>query len=216
MLYFVLLLELIGSAAFAVSGAMTGLKKRMDVFGICVMGVVTACGGGVLRDLFLGVLPPVMFREPVYAVTAICTSVLIFIAAAKGVFRKQELLFEKIIFLADAIGLGIFTASGAAITIQAGYGDNFFFCVFLGTITGVGGGVIRDTLAGDPPYIFVKHIYACASIAGAAVCTLLWPYAGQTAAMLLCLAVVFTIRMLAAKFRWSLPKAVQPGDYTVR
>ncbi len=205
--FFVLLMELAGTAAFAVSGAMLGLKKRMDVFGVCVMGLVTACGGGMLRDLFLGILPPAMFREPVYAVTALATSLLLFLAAAKGVIREREILFDRLTLIADSVGLGIFTASGAAITIHSGYGSNFFFCVFLGTITGVGGGVIRDMLAGTPPYIFVKHIYACASILGAVLCTFCWSRLGQNRSMIVCFLAVFAIRLLAAKYRLSLPKA---------
>ena len=205
--YFVLLMELAGTVAFAVSGAMLGLTKRMDVFGVCIMGLVTACGGGMLRDLFLGILPPAMFREPVYAVTAFCTSLLLFFVAAKGVIKEREGLFEWLTLIADSVGLGIFTASGAAITIQSGYGSNFFFCVFLGTITGVGGGVIRDILAGTSPYIFVKHIYACASIIGGVLCVFCWSRLGQNRAMIVCVLAVFAIRILAARYRLSLPKA---------
>lgn len=204
-------MELAGTAAFAVSGAMLGIRKRMDIFGICIMGLVTACGGGMLRDLFLGILPPAMFREPVYAATAVCASLLLFLAAKKGIIGEREALFERLTLVADSIGLGIFTASGAAITIHSGYGSNFFFCVFLGTVTGVGGGVIRDTLAGTPPYIFVKHIYACASIAGAMLCTFCWSRLGQNRSMIVCFLAVFATRLLAAKYRLSLPKAVPSG-----
>lgn len=205
--YFVLVLELIGTAAFAVSGAMLGLKKNMDLFGVCVMGLTTACGGGLIRDVLLGYLPPAMFREPVYALTAIIISLIIFLPIVRRLLTAKERAYDIIMLLADSAGLGIFTVAGVSAAASAGYGGSFFFAVFLGTVTGVGGGVLRDVMAGMPPYIFVKHIYACAAIAGAIVCQVMWSLAGKTASMLTGCAVIFIIRLLAAHFRWSLPKA---------
>lgn len=206
---FVLILELLGTVAFALSGAIIALQKKMDVFGVCMMGLTTACGGGVLRDVFLGVLPPVMFREPVFALTAVVVSAIMFLPVVRRAFNRQELFYEKLLLFADAAGLGIFTAMGVAATIRAGYGGNLFFSVFLGTITGVGGGVLRDVMAGTPPYIFVKHIYALAAIFGAVLCALLWKPLDQRGAMLVCVAAVLMIRLLAAHFRWSLPKPTE-------
>ena len=94
---------------------------------------------------------------------------------------------------------------------ETGYELGFSLLTFLGTITGVGGGVIRDMMAGDRPYIFIKHVYACASLAGAAVCAVLWESAGRLAAMMVGLALVVALRLLAAHFRWSLPKAEEFG-----
>lgn len=205
--YFFEALEIIGAAAFAISGSLLALQKGMDVFGVCIMGIVTACGGGVMRDLFLGQLPPAMFREPVYALTAIGMSIIMFIPAVRRLITKKKNVYEHILLVTDSLGLGIFTASGVAITMQSGHGDNLFFAVFLGTITGTGGGVLRDVLASSPPYIFVKHIYALASIAGAVLCALLWNVIGHMWAMLACFGLVFVIRILAAVFHWSLPRA---------
>ena len=109
--------------------------------------------------------------------------------------------------LADALGLGMFTAAGISAAIDAGFYDNAFFVIFIATITGVGGGLMRDVLAGLPPSIFVRHIYALAVIAGALVCYFLWVPLGNTAATLICFVVVVVIRMLAAKYRWSMPRA---------
>ena len=204
---FVLILELIGTAAFAVSGALLGMKKNMDIFGVCVMGVTTACGGGVLRDLLLGSLPPMMFQKPIYASMAIVASILTFLSWIYHGIIQHEHIHEMVMRVADAAGLGVFTAVGIATAINQGYGDNLFFVVFLGVVTGVGGGVLRDIMAGTAPYIFVKHIYACASILGALLCALLWNLIGETAAMLLCCICVLVIRLLAAHYRWSLPKA---------
>lgn len=203
----ILILELAGTAAFALSGAMLALKKNMDLFGVCVMGLTTACGGGVLRDMLLGALPPVMFRQPVYAMTAIVMSLIVFLPAVRRALTADHRAWAAITLLADSAGLGIFTCcAGVAAAINAGYGDNLFFSVFLGTVTGVGGGVLRDVMAGMPPYIFVKHVYACAAIAGAILCAALWSAAGSTAAMLSGSLLIFLLRLLAAHFRWNFPR----------
>ncbi len=190
---FVTILELIGTVAFAISGAVTATKKKMDLLGIMIMGVTTACGGGVFRDILLGQIPPTMFKEPIYAVFGLLTSAIVFIPAK---YKWNILESEKvtsIIQIADAIGLGIFTAVGINAVYSAG-------------ITGVGGGVLRDILGGDRPYIFVKHIYACASLVGAILYLPVRLYFGVTAAILTCSISTIVIRMLAAHFRWSLPK----------
>ena len=181
---FQLYFEMIGAVAFAVSGAALGIRKGMDLFGVAMMGMTTAVGGGILRDVMLGQTPPAALRDPMQALVAIAVSVLV----------------------ADSIGLGIFSAHGAAIAIQAGCGANWFLVLFLGTVTGVGGGVLRDVCCMERPYIFTKHIYACASLAGAAVCRALWPL-GTGLAMLAGCGVTVALRICAAVFRWSFPKA---------
>ena len=205
--YLILALELLGTAAFAVSGATVAAKKNMDIFGVCIMGIVTACGGGVLRDLFLGKLPPVMFTKPVYPLLAIGASIIVFLLSFRRKPHHHQAFYELVQTIADALGLGVFTAVGVSASIQAGYGGNWFFTVFLGVITGVGGGVFRDVLAGIPPSIFVRHIYALASIAGAILCCVMEHFFGMNAAVIACVITVTTIRILAAGFRWSLPHA---------
>ena len=188
--------ELIGAAAFAISGAALGIRKEMDLFGVAMLGMTTAVGGGMLRDTMLGLTPPTALRDPVQALVAIAVSILVFFVWHR---RKAELhnrYAETVLLLADSLGLGIFSAHGAAIAIQAGYGAN----------TGVGGGVLRDVCSAERPYIFTQHVYACASLAGAAVCLLLWPL-GAGAAMMTGCGVTLALRICAAAFRWSLPKA---------
>ena len=199
-------LEIVGVIAFAVSGAAVGLKKEMDIFGVCILGVTTACGGGVLRDIFLGSLPPVMFCHPSYATIALVVSIITFLASTRQFTAKSEKIYEKIMQLADAAGLGIFTAVGTAAAMRSVYSGNLFFAVFLGTITGVGGGLMRDVLASEPPYIFVKHIYALASIAGACVCVCIWNVAGSSVPVFVCCALVIVIRLIAVRLNLSLPK----------
>ena len=183
---FQLYFELIGAVAFAISGAALGIRKGMDLFGVAMVGMTTAVGGGILRDVMLGQTPPAALRDPTQAL--------------------HNRYADAVLLVADSIGLGIFSAHGAAIAIQAGYGANWFLVLLLGTVTGVGGGVLRDVCCMERPYIFTKHIYACASLAGAAVCRALWPL-GMGLAMLAGCGVTVVIRICAATFRWSFPKA---------
>lgn len=205
--WLIMCLEIVGTVSFALSGAMTGLKKKMDLLGVCALGITTAIGGGVLRDLILGITPPTAFIEPVYILIALCVSVVIFIPFARKVLSINKRVYEIILLLADSAGLGIFTVCGMKVAMIAGYEDNAFLVIFVGVVTGVGGGVIRDVLAGDRPYIFVKHIYACAAVVGAVVCRIMWDISGQDISMLIGFAIIIAIRLCSARFRLNLPKA---------
>ena len=204
----VYIIEIIGTIAFASSGAMIGIRKKMDIFGINVLAITTALGGGLIRDLVLGINPPNMFRDSSYALWAIATACVLFIVLK----WKKHLLEahlsdaqEAFMGIMDAIGLGAFTVIGIDKAIQMGY-ESTFLLIFVGVITGVGGGMLRDIMAGNTPFIFVKHIYACASIAGAIVCLLLRMIVYDYVAMIIGAVVVVIIRILAAKYRWNLPK----------
>lgn len=203
--YFIFILEIIGTVAFAISGATVGIKKSMDLFGVCCLGLTTACAGGLFRDIILGKLPPTMFTKGVYALTAIGVSVTVFLFAFLKV-KTQGKFFEIFHLIADSLGLGIFTVVGMFASISAGHENNFFFTVFLGLITGVGGGLLRDIMAEEPPYIFVKHVYATAALIGACVCYGVNIFANDGIAMICGCGVILLIRLLAAHFRWSLPK----------
>ena len=203
----VLVIELVGTIAFSISGAMVGIRKKMDIFGVLVLGVVTAVGGGMMRDVILGQIPSA-FLKPIYVEVAVIAALILFVLLyvnKRLVHSKYQPFYAKIMFLMDSLGLGIFTAMGILTGVNAGYEDNMFFLCFLGTLTGVGGGLLRDMMAGVPPYIFVKHVYACASIAGAICCVLTyWKY-GQIPALIIGTVVVLVIRMVAAHYRWNLP-----------
>jgi len=202
-------MELAGTIAFACSGAILAIRKRMDLLGICIMGVVTAVGGGMLRDILLGVHPPMMFRHPGFTTVSAVTGILVFIVARwhrkRPDSHRYDLPGERAMFAADTVGLAAFTVSGVAVAREAGYGS-VFLLTFLGTLTGTGGGVIRDLLAQEPPYIFTKHVYACASIAGGLLCALLWDAAGELGASAAGAVTVILIRALAAHYRWNLPR----------
>lgn len=203
---FILVLEIIGTVAFAVSGAMTAMKKEMDIFGVCVLGVITACGGGVIRDIILGITPPNTFLSPIYGITATITSVIIFLPFVRNFLAVHKKLYDRILFYMDTVGLGIFTVIGVRTAMLISDDFGIFLLIFVGVITGIGGGIMRDVLAGDRPYVFVKQIYACASIAGAVVCSVLWKVSQSFALAAGGLVVIF-IRYYAAKYDINLPKA---------
>ena len=205
-------IELLGTAAFAVSGALTAIKKNMDLFGVIVLGLTTAVGGGIIRDVILGITPPNTFRNPVYAAVAVFMSVAAFVTYIfQGRFsEKSGKIFSFLMFAADSVGLGAFSVSGVASAVSADE-SGLFLLVFVGALTAVGGGVMRDIFARDMPYIFRKHIYAAASVAGSLLASLLWNIAGKDAAMLSGMCMVIAIRLLSAHFRWNLPRITE-GD----
>ena len=202
------IMEIMGTIAFAASGAMVGIRKRMDIFGVCVLGFVTACGGGMVRDVILGITPPNVFRNPDYALVAVVTSILVFavIYVKRDVMDGSfKVVYDKTMLIMDTIGLAIFTVVGVNIGIQQGYLDKIFLLTFVGTITGVGGGLMRDVMADQPPYIFVKHIYASASVVGSLVCVYIYRAFGAVVSMVVSSAVILLIRYLAAHYHWNLP-----------
>lgn len=200
-----LLFEMIGTVAFSISGAMTGIKKGMDAFGVVTLGLVTAVGGGIIRDLVLGITPPMTFRNPVYAIVAVCTALILCFPGVLRQLNRNHRLYDAVMLIMDSLGLGIFTVVGIQTAGTVTSSCSIFLLLFVGVITGVGGGVLRDVLAGDRPYIFVKHIYACASLTGAVLCIFLWPISGS-AAMIAGAGAVVVLRLCAARFRWSLPR----------
>lgn len=205
---FIFILELIGTVVFASSGAMIAIEKKMDIFGVNVLGATTAVGGGIMRDIILGLTPPGAFSHPVYVLVAALTSTILFVIAyAKPTAFESRVktdYYDKLMFWCDTAGLGIFTVVGIQAAVRAVGGENVFFFVFIGTLTGVGGGVLRDIMAGETPYILVKHIYACAAIAGGIVCVVGRTAFGEAYGTILGLAATVLLRFLAAHFRWNL------------
>lgn len=203
------LLDLVGTIAFAISGALVAIRKGMDIFGVNVLAVTTACGGGLMRDLIIGSIPPQMFRNPFFVVIAFGVANVVFLLMAlhRHMPRKVAPIYDQLLFWFDSLGLAAFTVDGVMAGIAIGYGDNEFLICFLGLMTAVGGGALRDVLASQMPDIFRKHIYAVAAIAGAIVMVLLLRVGGsQKIAMIGGFLLVLVLRKLAAHFRWNLPK----------
>lgn len=209
------LFDLIGTIAFAISGAFVGIRKGMDIFGVNVLAVTTACGGGLMRDLIIGSIPPQMFRNPFFVMVAIVVANVVFLLVYlhRHMPRKVAPLYDKLLFWFDSLGLAAFTVDGVMAGIAMGYGDNEFLICFLGFMTAVGGGALRDVLAGQTPDIFRKHVYAVAAIAGAVLMVaLLRLFGSEQIAMLGGFLLVPVLRFLAAHFRWNLPKVKMDED----
>ena len=204
-LFFVL--EILGIIAFSLSGALVAIEKKMDIFGVAILGLITATGGGVIRDLILGINPPKAFQHPLDALVAIVTALVIFLPSIRKMLFKEKKIYDILVLILDSLGLGLFTVIGVKTAIEAGFSNNLFLQIFVGVITGVGGGALRDVLAGNKPFIFVKHFYACASLIGAVLCACLWNPLGEILVTFISIAIIFTLRICASIFKWNLPKA---------
>ncbi|MCB7317172.1 trimeric intracellular cation channel family protein [Lacrimispora sp. 210928-DFI.3.58] len=206
------IIEIIGTIAFASSGAMVAIKQHLDLLGVVVLGVTTAVGGGMLRDIILGNVPPSLFLNPVYVITAFITVMILFciVRLNQKVLESHYIaIYEKMMNIVDAIGLAAFTVTGIDTAIMAGYQDYRFLSIFLGVLTGVGGGVLRDIMAGQTPYILRKHVYACASIAGALSYVFLSDWLSGDLSMIISAFLIVLIRLLATKYCWNLPTATR-------
>ncbi len=206
------IIEFTGITAFAISGAMISIVRKLDVFGVVFLGFVTALGGGALRDVFLGVFPPRNFCNGEHLFCAVVTSLCVFIAAKifNRFFFENYKKINTIINVFDALGLAAFTVSGVQLTIDAGYGDHEFFAIFMGLLTAVGGGLLRDIMSKEKPMIFCKNVYATAVLAGAVLYFYLSNFIPELGAILVSSAVVVAIRICAAAFHWDLPKIERP------
>jgi uncharacterized membrane protein YeiH len=191
-------LQLIGVAGFAVSGALTGARARLDVFGVAVVGVTTALGGGVIRDVMLGVHPPVaLVRWPFLTVAAL-------VSLAVFWLEPQVVRLRRAMLLADAVGLGVFVTSGTATALALGVPR--YDAWLVGMTVGIGGGVIRDLLLREIPLVLRREIYALAALAGGMLVVLgdwLRLPAGPVA--LVGAALVVVIRVVALWRRWNAP-----------
>ncbi len=205
----ILILEILGTIAFAVSGALIALSCRLDLFGVVFIGCITACGGGIMRDILIGKVPPAVFNNTYIIFIAALSSVIVFILAYinRHHFDTLREKLEKINNIFDAIGLSVFSVVGVEVVINAGFADRKLFCILMGMMTGVGGGILRDVLADKTPYVLKKHVYAIASLLGSSLYYVLRVNLDSivfsaTLAMIL----VFAVRMLATVYLWQLPK----------
>ncbi len=203
------IIESIGIIAFAVTGAIVAIKKGFDIFGIIVLGVITAVGGGAIRDIILGINPPFMFQNPIYVVIAFFTSCISFLTVRilRLRFKKNRNFFSEVINFFDAIGLGIFAVTGANTAIINGFADKPFLCIFVGVITGIGGGMLRDIMAKKIPFVLYKDVYAVAAIVGASVFYYLHKYnINEMVCIFVPIIITIIIRVLAPIYSLHLPK----------
>ncbi|SFX49287.1 trimeric intracellular cation channel family protein [Marinospirillum alkaliphilum] len=197
---FILTLDLFGTVVFAMAGVLAAAERRLDLFGVIVVGTVTAIGGGTLRDLILGRLPVFWVQDNLYIWITVTTSVVVFALARKIRFPHMALQ------VADAIGLSVFTIIGANVALNLGHPP--LIAVVTGVMTGVFGGIVRDVLTAVKPMIFEKEIYATAVMAGAFVyVNLNWflPSSWETFNTLVSMAVVLGLRLAAIRWGLHLP-----------
>jgi uncharacterized membrane protein YeiH len=199
-------LELIGAAAFAVSGAMVAIEKKADIFGVLFLAVTTALGGGVIRDVLIGRIPPVMFVSYWYLLISVVAALAVFIDAYLR-SEKYKLHLDKLdavnnVF--DAIGLAVFTVSGmnAAMPVS----DNVILVLFVGMCTGVGGGMLRDVMTNTMPKVLRKRVYAVASLIGGGLYYVMYVLNINQLLSVGCgMLVIFALRLFATIYKWNLP-----------
>lgn len=194
---FVELIEIFGTATFAVSGASSAIQKRLDIFGVLVIAFATSIGGGTLRDILIGATPVAWLKDDT-------TVAVIFIGAVCTLFIDSSKKIPKTLFLFDTLGLGLFTIVGIEKALAVGLSP--VICVAIGTIAACFGGVIRDVLLNNVPVIFHREIYASACITGGLVYFILrYLQVDDTICQLVCMIAIVTIRIVALRFHLSLP-----------
>lgn len=203
-------LEVIGVAAFSVCGAMAALEKSADIFGVLFLAVITALGGGVVRDMMLGHLPPRMFTSYTYIIVAITSGLIVFLDAytRREHYRQNREKLDSIVNVFDALGLGVFSVSGVQVAIDQCGLVNPVLLVSMGMTTGVGGGMMRDVLAGVMPKVLRKRVYAVASLIGAlGYYALIRQGVNANLSAALMTLLVMALRIAATVFKWNLPQA---------
>ena len=198
--FFIYVLDLFGTMAFAVTGAFKAIEHKADIVGIIILATITGVAGGTIRDVILGKELPNSLIDPFYVIITVTSAIIIFLLHSK--MKKHWNVFLKF----DAIGLGVFTVIGATFAYNM-FGMNFLVIVLSGMLTAIGGGILRDVFVSQTPIVFVKELYASASFLGAAVFYLVIlltndVYAGTISGLLLATG----LRMVAMKYNWNLPK----------
>lgn len=197
--------DIMGTIAFAVSGAMVAIDKRMDVFGVIVLALLTAVGGGMVRDVLAGITPPVALCDITDFMLAIVTALIVSWGYTMWPMSHRSLQRFLLVYnICDTIGLASFTITGMLTGLGREYGNPYVLPVLLGVITAVGGGILRDLMARRMPVVLYKDIYATASLVGALISCLLYPYIGTLAMAWLCFFLVIMLRVGALRYGWHL------------
>jgi len=198
-----LVLDLIGTFVFALSGAVVGVKRRLDIFGVLVLSFAAASAGGIMRDLLIGSVPPAAIRDWRYMAASVLGGLLIFIWFPRS---QRSARVRNFVLLFDAGGLALFAVTGTQKAM--GYGLNPVVASLLGMLTGVGGGMVRDVLVADIPHVLRSDLYAVAALAGAVVVVIghqldVAPTVTAIMGALIC----FGLRLVAIRRGWQLPVA---------
>ncbi|WP_422409481.1 MULTISPECIES: trimeric intracellular cation channel family protein [unclassified Endozoicomonas] len=192
------ILDLFGTAVFAISGAWLACRKDMDIFGAMVLAFATAVGGGTIRDVLLGATPVFWVQNHDYVLVTLASTLLAILV------RRWHQKTHHMMLLSDALGLAVFTVIG--VTKALDFGASAIVSVMMGVLTGCGGGAIRDLLSGEVPLVLKKEVYAFAAMAGGALFVVLESYIGVNMATLLSAGLVLLLRLLALYKKLSLPR----------
>ena len=188
------IVEILGTIAFAMSGALVAIDKDLDYYGIGILAIVTATGGGIIRDLLISKSVPLSLEDPLYALISIASAALVIFFYNRITMDS----YRRIIQYLDAIGLATFTAIGAKVAIENGFDQPYIVMTF-SVLTGTGGGIIRDVFAREIPFVFRKDIYAVASIIGSMVYLAMWHWSSPIMAFYTCLGLTLFIRVFSIK-----------------
>jgi len=189
-LEFIVIMEWIGTIAFAVSGAVVAIEKELDYYGICFLAIITAIGGGIIRDVLVGKQVPSSLADPTYMIISLITAIIVIL------FYKRIKKISHLVSVADAFGLAAFTAIGAQVAAFCGHPD-VFFTVTMGVLTGTFGGVLRDVFAQEIPRCFRREVYAVASIAGVIGYNLVYDHVSYITALYVCFGITLAVRLFA-------------------
>jgi uncharacterized membrane protein YeiH len=197
----ILFLDLFGTMAFAVTGAFKAIEHKADIVGIIILSTITGVGGGIIRDMILGRIPPNALVNPLYIIVTVTVAIIIFFLHPS--LKKHLNLLLKF----DAVGLGVFTIIGATIAYNI-FGLNFLAMAFAGVLTAIGGGILRDVFVNEIPIVFVKELYASTSFIGIIIFfAMLSSGISVDLAVLPSIGTVTGLRLLAMKYNWNLPRA---------
>lgn len=190
--------EIMGIIAFAVSGALTGIHKQLDIFGVLVLAITTALGGGVVRDVIIGNTPPLSFRDPTFFIIIILTTI-----GTCFTYRWLDKI-KNTILIFDAIGLGAFTASSANLAIEHNM-NTLLIVTAVAVITGIGGSIMRDVFVKEIPYVFRQEIYALTTIVGAMSLYYSQFYFSGNIPLYLCFCITTGLRLCCIKYNLNFP-----------
>jgi uncharacterized membrane protein YeiH len=197
--FFIYILDLFGTVAFAITGAFKAIEKKFDIVGILVLATITGVAGGTIRDVILGRIPNSV-TDPSYVIATIASGIVIFFLYSR--LKKHWNLFLKF----DAIGLGVFTIIGATFAYNI-FGLNFLAIFLAGILTAAGGGVLRDIFVNQVPIVFVKEFYLSASFIGIVIFSIILYFTGEIYyATIVGVILTMSLRLVAIKYNWNLPK----------
>jgi len=198
--FFVYILDLFGTMAFAVTGAFKAIEHKADIVGIIILATITGLAGGTIRDVVFGKTLPNSLIDPTYVIITVISAIVLFLLYSK--MKKHWNVFLKF----DAVGLGVFTVIGATFAYNL-FGMNFLIIVLSGMLTAIGGGILRDVFVNQTPIVFVKELYASASFIGAITFYFTLLITNEVyAATILGIILTTGLRLVAMKYNWNLPR----------